>query len=195
MKKVIALSVLILLIGIVSGVRIFQINRTQDHPIIQKYELGEKIAVESDYFDNAGENAEGYSIRVLGTDILTKSEFCNRYGYQENSFMNTAYYLMVNIEINNSNNCSEENVGVYFGQFAIQNKSYYNFVNLEVTDKVLGVNGAVLSLPPKAIKNYALPFPISSEKELNDIINEDTKLVVSLFPHKNTVKLFNNIDS
>lgn len=192
MTKRIIISVLSVVLVIVYAIRVYHINSATYYPIIQKYQVGEEVPIEDDFFNTSNENMNGYSVTVLGTELLTKDEFRKKYNaFDKNILEFSDYVYLVRVRFRNATNKLGENAGINLRQYIIQNLSYINYIERDAYSYVNDFDVLSFSLRYDSDKEVVIPFGIyNGHIDVEKFITGHPELVVSLYPHKKIIKLY-----
>lgn len=80
-RMIIALSIITLLSYVT---RVIYINNNSFAPEIKTYKIGDEVLIENDFFDRSTEKMDGYSVTVLGTEMISVDKFQLKYSDYEN---------------------------------------------------------------------------------------------------------------
>ncbi|OUP50382.1 DUF5028 domain-containing protein [Lachnoclostridium sp. An181] len=106
-KRIGIAAIVCCLIGIY-GARVYAVNEDTHLylPKRQVFEKGEKVAFETDYNVSKSDMAEGYTIQVLDSKLLSAEEFFQEYDAEDMGMATHYYMVKVCVE-----NVSNEHVG------------------------------------------------------------------------------------
>lgn len=183
------ISIFLILVIIMYTARVIYINKHCIEPELIKYKIGDEAAIENDYFDNSSEKMNGYTVTVLGTEIIPMDEFKNRYNNYANE-TNSEHMYLVNVRFKNINNQYGNNTGIDLGQYILQESSYINFIDREAYSLINDFDSIQFSLRMNSEMEFILPFHIDSFYiDKNRLKKGNPQLVISLYPHKKVIEL------
>lgn len=182
-----------IIILISSGIiRYYYINKkTQDILTEKTYNIGDEVPFENDFFFNINEIANGYSITVLDTYYLTTDDFKEKYNIKDDSFLEFADYIyIIKANFYNNNNNNNEKSGISINHLILQESSFISYPDINAFMFLNEFNYTSFSLSPSQEREFLIPFGINEEFiNINQLINNETRLVVSLFPTKKMISL------
>lgn len=184
MKKVLVLLTVIIIS--VLSIKVYLLNKKAIYPISQQYKKGETVAIENNFFNSSKENMNGYSVTVIGTDIVSVNSFCEKYNVKEKEeLLRYDYIYMVKVDFQNNDNSLGENAGINIGEYMITNGAFMNYYCSEAYPYLNDFDSPMFSLRPNSNKEFIIPFAIDEEFiSLDKIKNGNSKLIVSLYPYQ-----------
>lgn len=166
-RTIIFLILLCLFVG--SGVRIYQVNHSHWLPEKQYYSVGEKVEFGTDYYMSDSEVIDGYTIQVLGSELLEEDDFFAKYHIQGKDremadYEGIQYYYVVEAKVSNSKEM-KDGIGFIPFNYLLIGKNYsvnasmstYSFVNPELPE------GSGFSLRKGEEVNVKIPYTIFPE--------------------------------
>lgn len=191
-KKIIATVILILTVFGIT-LRIFYINKKNNEYTSNKryYNIGEEVQFEKDFFFNSFEKSEGYSITVLDTSYLTVDDFKAKYSINDDSILDFADYIyMIKANFKNNSNDKETKEGVNIQQLLLQESSYISYPDNKSFEILNDFDSLAFSLDIGTEREFIIPFGIDEKYiSLKELLNNDTNLVISLYPNKKIIAL------
>lgn len=186
-----AISIFFSLIIIMYTARVIYVNKHCIQPELIKYKIGDEVAIENDYFDNSSEKMNGYTVTVLGTELIPINEFKNEYNNYANE-ISSEYMYLVNVRFKNINNQYGNNAGIDLEQYILQETSYINFIDREAYGLINGFDSIKFALRTNSEMEFVIPFGINSMYiDIEELKSGKPTLVVSLYPHKKVIELTN----
>lgn len=189
MKNRFTFLVISIIIIIAYIVRVVHINSDNISPDIITYKLGDEVPIEDDYFNSSDEKMNGYTIKVLDTEIISMEKFQT----EHSSFISDLQaenIFLVKVLVRNVDNTLESNAGINFGHYLIQEGSYINMLNRDAYPFVNKFNSLSFSLRCDSEMEFILPFNIDSQYiDVEKLKSGESTLVVSLYPHKKIIEL------
>lgn len=194
MKKLMLVFFAVVLVA-AWGVRFYLVNQNIDLPVAQVFPKGMQVPIEKDFFFDATEDMDGYTVKVLGAELLTIEEFIQR--YQAGSHAEvlgdlTDYIYEVRVSIANQDNGLVEEKGIALGLYYLKGTDYV--LSLEdVCFQSANPNmpGTSFSLQKGTSMELVLPFNVMSALTSQKHILEDPpKLQISLYPHQKLLELY-----
>lgn len=191
MKRKRVAAVLTLIIILAYTVRVYYVNSTAVAPIIQRYPMGADVAIEDDFFESSDEKMNGYTVTVLNTTLLTIDEFQEQYGkVDEYTYDILDYMLLVCVKFRNESNTLGESAGINLAQYILQEGAYITYLERDVYSYVNDFDSLAFALRFDTEKEFIIPFGINTEYiNIDRIENGTPELVISLYPHKKSIKL------
>lgn len=202
MKKLIIGLLSIVLIAIV-GVRIWSVNQDVDIPPELKYKMGEEVAIERDYFLEAYENMDGYTVTVNNAEIIPYDAYLEKYNFVEDkanpifepddfAFPEMVYDLHLTVKNTNVTEDPKEHSGIAFLNYHLTGTDFLLQISSELYEIA---NSSVdpdfmmsFRLRPDSEMDFHLPFyfapsAISTPIKVDSILKDDVYLGVSLYPN------------
>lgn len=191
MKKKVFAVVFLAAAAAACGLRINSVNSAAGYPVIQEYSVGDEVLMENDFFDSLDEAADGYSIKVTGKEILTREEFCQKYGADNDELdENSDYLYLINLNVRNINNSNGSKNGINLRHFIFQNRGYITYLDDTAYPYVNDFKDYSFCLKYNTDKDFVMPIGINADQlSISDLENGDSKLVVTLYPHKKSISL------
>lgn len=179
------------ILAITYMLRVNFVNTTLPLPVTLKYEMGAEVAIEDDFFDSSDENMNGYTVTVLGTELLTIDEFIALYEIEDSSeYDYLEYVYLVTASFRNMSNKYGEMGGINLSKYVLQKSSYITYMDIELYYMVNNVNAYSFSLNPGTKKKLIIPFGIDTAYiDVERINDEFPRLVVTEYPHKKIIEL------
>lgn len=148
------LSLILILGGIL---RFSHINKEmQIYASTEKsYNVGDEVPFEKDFFFNASEIADGYSITVLDTSYLKVNEFKERYNINDDSFFEFfEYVFMIRAKFKNNNTIASEKTGINISHLILQETSFISYPDKDTFMFLNDLDYFGFSLSPKKKENF-----------------------------------------
>ena len=186
-KKIIILSILVFVI--LWGVRFSAVNRNVDKAETILYPRGEIVPVGEDYFDYASEHMEGYTVQVLGAELVTAEEFLERYDALDrlpDLGWYTNYIYAVRVSIGNEDNPYGEEKGISLMQYQLLGPNYI----LSIEDVCFSLAnptmpGLSFALRQNTSKEILLPYAVMNwETSCEHILKDPPRLQITQYPHQ-----------
>ena len=158
----------------------------------KKYNIGDEVPFENDIFFYGDERANGYSITVLDTSYISIDEFKDKYhiSLDDTLLEFSDYVYMVRANFKNSNGNDDGRTGVNVNQLILQETSFITYPDKTAFMLLNDFDYLTFSLSPKKEREFIIPFGINKDYiNINNLINGDTRLVVTLYPNKKTICL------
>lgn len=206
MKKIlISLLCTALFVGI--GFRIWYVNKDINLPPVHTFEIGEEVVIERDIFLDEFENMDGYTVTVNNAEVITYEEFLEKHLYQESennplfekndmSFPEMVYDLHLTIKNINTTDDPNEHSGINFLNYHLIGTDFL----LQISDQLYMISNPDLEvkisegfrLHPGTEMDFHLPFyfapsSIMERIQVEDILNDDVYLAVSLYPNQKQI--------
>lgn len=206
MKKLIIIS-LVLILSIFIGIRIWQVNKDIDLPTVHSFQMGEEVAIEQNIFLDSFENMDGYTVTVNDAEIISYDQFLIKYNYQEDknnplfesndlNFPEMIYDLHLTIKNTNTSEKPNEHKGINFVNYQLIGTNFL----LQISNPMYMIanpdlNGELFEgfqLRPASEMDFQLPFyfgpsSIIDKIQVQDILDDDVYLVISLFPEQKQI--------
>ena len=193
MKNKVLIIVMAAVLIAVCVFRCYSINKELEVYATEElnYSVGEEIPFENDFFFNSGDNSNGYSVTVLDKNYMNTDEFKEKYGSDDEDLLGFSDYVyLVRINVKNISNNKGEAKGVDISRFLLQESSFICYPDKEAFFLANDFDSPGFSLSPGKEREFIIPFGIISEyNDIERLENKDTKLVISLYPHKKMVSL------
>lgn len=188
MKCKFTLLVISVVIMITYIARVVYINSDNISPDITTYKLGDEVPIEDDYFNSSEEKMNGYTIKVLDTEIISMEKFqAEHSGFVSDLQAENIFLVKVLVR-----NVDSTYGGINFGHYLIQEGSYISFLNRDAYPFVNKFGTLTFSLRTNSEMEFILPFNIDSQYiDVEKLKSGDPTVVVSLYPHKKVIELSN----
>lgn len=208
MKRMLGCIVCFVLI-ILFGVRVWYINRDIALPPVLIYEIGEEVPIEENYFlTPADGNMNGYSITVNSTEMFSYDEYLQKYGYSEDEhgalfekddllYPEMVYDLYVTVKNTNTTADPTAKSGINFHFYNLVTTDYLLQISsplYQISNSSLAEGMMSFSLRPESEMNFHLPFYFSPSGiyapiKIDEVLNDDLYLVLSLYPNQLQISL------
>lgn len=191
MKKLLLMCPVIIVI-VLCIIQIRYVNSNSKNVPVFTFNKQEEVKFNDNFFGNSNESSKGYSITVLGTDLYDIEVFKEKYNIPDQiAIDNYADYIsLVHVKIRNCNNTNGSKAGVDMQRFILQNNSFITFFSPEVYPYVNDHPDTKFSLSEGTELDFWIPFSISNDTiRFEDFDSGDSKLVISLYPQKNMIRL------
>lgn len=195
----------IILLGIIVGFRIWDVNHQIELPEVETYEIGEFVDLGSNIFLEEYEAANGYQVRVNSATLVTFEEFLEKHSLNADEVIKVEgnmdklpdYIYDLNVTFVNTNvrengcGINLENYCIYANNFSISiDAELYSFANEEKKSTSM-----MFSLQPESELDFCLPFAVVTSANNSylskEILQEqDLYLYVSLYPVQNQIKIY-----
>lgn len=190
-KIIFGIIIMILLSGYIF--RFIYINKKLKiyDSITKEYDFKETVLFENDFFYNSSESANGYSITTLDISYLKINDLKKIYKITEDpSFDNCKYIYIIKVRFKNDGNNLSENIGINIKHLILQKDSFIAYPNTTAFKLLNNFNYSGFSLSPGKEQEFMIPFVINDDfVNIDDLINGNGKLVISLYPNKKTIQL------
>ena len=192
-KKIIIVIVGIILISLFS-VRVYAINQDLDLPKTIEYKIGQEVPYGKDGTPINGSVKEGYTIKVLDSEILSKDEIVKKYKIEDEEikeFMDEYYYNVRTVFKNKSNTEGQEN-GIGLTELNLLGINYYTMIDSTVFEVINpDMPGDTFSLRVGEEKEMIVPFGIisSSHDNYEGLIKRPPKLQITGYPNRKLISL------
>lgn len=94
---------------------------------------------------------------------------------------------MIRAKFKNNNTIVSEKTGININHLILQETSFISYPD---KDTFMFLNDLGFSLSPKKEREFLIPFGINEDYiNIDELINGDTKLVVTLYPNKKKINL------
>lgn len=204
-KLLISLLSVSLFVGI--GVRIWYVNKDIDLPPVHTFEIGEEVPIEQNIFLDDFENMDGYTVTVNNAEIVSYDEFLAKYHYQESddsplfeeddmNFPEMVYDLHLTIKNTNLTEDLTEHKGINFLNYHLTGTDFL----LQISEPLYMIANPNLKteifegfrLRSETEMDFHLPFyfapsSIMERIQVEDILNDNVYLVVSLYPNQKQI--------
>lgn len=194
MKKILIIAVAVVL-AVGWGIRFYTVNKDVDKPIVQVFSKGEEVPIGQDFFDYANEDMDGYTVTVLGAELLSVQDFLQRYDATEQAEILgrfTDYIYTVRVSVANQHNPYTDQKGIALQRYALQGTDY--ILSFEDTCYQIanpGMPGASFSLRQGTNMEVTLTFDVMSKVTGIKHLSDDTpKLLITQYPHQKMITLY-----
>ena len=130
-KKKVGISIIILCLVVVFGLRFYDVNRNVKTSIIQEFSVGEVVPFGDDFNNSPDENMNGYALQVLSSEIVSVDEFNEKYNQSNEEIVDdlTEYYYLVHVSFENSNKMQDVENGVLLDLISLVGTNYYIIID------------------------------------------------------------------
>lgn len=191
-KLLIIFAILILSIG--WGIRFYIVNKDVDAPVIQVYSKGKEVPIGKDFFNYASEDMDGYTVTVLGAELLPVDDFLQKYNAEnqaEDLGIFTDYIYTVRILVANRHNQYNGEKGVALQQYVLQGTDYV--LSLEDTCYQIAnsdMPGTSFSLREGTSMEMLLTFDVISKiTSIQHLLDDSPKLMITQYPHQKMIDI------
>lgn len=173
-KRKIAAALLVGILLILYGVRVYFVNHNLPLPVVKEYKMNEIVPYEKDYFKDETQIVDGYTIQVLGRRVIDRKTFIKEYpqGEKDANDSELTALVLVKVKITNQDNKNQEssiNISdtVIIGNHIVlgMNPGSMSYVNP-------GLHSAFVNLKPGESKELTLSYgrfkDLISYQELNE---------------------------
>lgn len=179
-KYLVVLSGLLLVTG--SAIRIYEVNKEVKLPEKKYFSMNEKVEFGQDFYKSKEEMIDGYTIEVLGTELLKARDFCEKYHLTDIEYIQDRnYYYIVKTKIENENCPESEEHGIGIANLTLTGKNYivisdlemYNLINPDMPE------GVGFSLSKGKAREVLIPYEIfpenitGNEKKIEKILRDN----------------------
>ena len=189
-KRIILFLVIIIMISLYC-LRVNQLCKKEYIYHIQYYNHGEEVSLDNDFFDIKQDAPNGYSIKVLKTELISREDFMYKYNISEEAiprFYENVY--LVTAKFHNYNEILNENTGVNLTYYVLQDDEYMTYAYREVIPAINNINTFAFSLIPNSDAELIIPFFINPEYvSIQRLKNGNPTLIASLYPNKKAIYL------
>ena len=190
MKKILT-AIICALIVVGCGTKIYFVNSEGIKQEEKNYKLNEEVEFENNFFNNKADSSDGYSVTVLGSEIVDREQFKKDHDINEDIGIELIdYFCLVKVKFANVSNKNGSRSGISIMHFILQNEDYITFPNKIVYPLVNKSDNLNFSLDEDSSAEIVIPFAILND----DITAENFKdgspqLVISLYPTKKAIAL------
>ncbi len=193
MKKIIKVILPIIML-LVLNLRIYMVNNKAEKSISEKITKGDIAQIGDNYFETDDEMMNGYSVKVLDSEIVKADEYLEKFGHSidEQMYSDLEYYYIVSVSIRNDDNQYVGEKGIDFGRWYLQGDDYI----LRVEDFAYSlcnttVGGSLsISLRENSEMTFILPFYMfSGTHSFKKISANAPELVITDYPVKLTMEM------
>ena len=187
---IVSISILSVLLVCIWAIKIRDTNSKAYNVREEIYDSNDYVALNGNYFFEAIEKTDGYSIKLNSVEIEDYDAFYNSYNREAPSYngVSPKHIVMINVTVKNDSNTDG---CLPFKGFGVYNGALYIPIDFEALNMIdPKINGSsVLQL--KENSEVTLSFPFSAmpldeavnSNKLNDVLeNEDLYLCVCEFP-------------
>jgi hypothetical protein len=193
MKKILWI-VLIAILATGWGIRFYFVNKDVDIPIVQRFPKGEDVAIGKDFFDRSDEDMDGYTVKVLGSELLPVKDFLKRYdaeGQVDTLGIFTDYIYVVPVSIANETNPHGDKKGIAARYYCLQGTDY--ILSLDDTCFMLAnpkMPGSSFSLRKGTRMDMLLTFEVLSRTtSIQHLKDDPPSLLITQYPHQKMIRL------
>lgn len=186
------LFVLVLLVSILIGIRIYYVNTNAVITPTKVYAQDKWVALAGDFQEQRLENTEGYSIKVEKAEFITYSSLVTAHGETE-EYLEEAWRPneLVLLTMNVKNEGNEEGY-LFLFDFFLQAENYVLKPELDLWRLIQPEGGGNMSVKLKPDSSYTLivPYaPTPADEDYGNFITEKREyyLVVSRYPVKKVI--------
>lgn len=199
MKKFIIISCSLVLIFVL-GFRIYNVSQEAIVAEEKIHEFNEEVDLGKNYFHSSEEIAEGYTITVLDSEILTLEDYTDKYDFDpsyinknENASFPVTHIYEVKVKLKNVSNDYAGEQGINFGQYALLGVDYRLGLDFDAYAMSNPTMEGSLGVSVKKADEFEfiLPFAISNYSGfMKHILSSDTPfLQVTQYPVSNLLKI------
>lgn len=190
LKKLILFACIGLLIGWCA--RVYYLYTNSEKATIQIINKGTKVPMGKDFFDMENNQANGYSVKVLKSQILSRNEFLKKYNQKQNALLpNVEYLYLVKVTFYNDGNSLGEGGGMNLMPFLLCGTNYalpidspsYFILNPKIP-------GLSFSLRQQTNMTVTIPFAVYTSSNSYQLIKSNVpKLLISEYPTEKLLKI------
>lgn len=200
--------VILFLVSIFIGLRIYILNKKVEYPKTVIWKIGEEVNLERNYFYDIFEICEGYSVCVNEAELLEYDDFRKKYHYgedEEKKFSQFNYRFPdmvydVTVTIKNKNKETKE-TGINFYNYNLCASDYILSVDsylYELANAEKKSQSMMISLQPESELVFHLPYSIEIDSpdsylDKNALQTEDLYLLLSMYPVQNQILISREI--
>lgn len=198
-KKVYLISVIIIIVCVVWGIRFCYLNSHAQMPVIETYQMNEVVEYDDNFFNRSREARKGYSIEVKGAKIVSYEEFEKENGIilTENSSESYSPAFVADIEITIYNNGTEnEECGIDLFNTLLTTSCIRMSIDLDLWNSLYPQLGGsyTFRLRENSSMDFHLPYIVENEMDAqmadyDYLINEQCYLNISLYPVKKRINV------
>ncbi len=195
MMKKIAAIVIAVCLAAGWGIRVYHVNRNLKKSVVKVYDKGQVVPIGKDFFDKSTEDMDGYTVKVLDSELVSSKDFLTRYKERSGLLGKDVDYLyVIKIAVKNEYNMRGEETGIDLFQYMLQGTDYVlriNDIAYKLTMPNMDGNLAFSLRRGKEPMEFILPFEVMTRSYTTvDHLKADTpKLVVSQYPNKKMLKI------
>ena len=176
------------------ALRVCSVNSDLNLPEKIVYPFGETVPIEKDYFDYESEDMDGYSVRVLGSELMTAEEFLARYNASNRLSElggSSDYVYAVEVSVTNSYNPYTGEKGISLLLYNLVGKNYILTIDGICFDASNPhMPGPSFSLQQNACITIVLPFIASAwQNDYDDLLENPPMLQITQYPHQKLLKI------
>ena len=194
MKKILII-VIAAVLAVGWGLRFYTVNKDVDAPIVQIFPKGEEVPIEKDFFNYADEEMDGYTVTVLGAELMTAKDFLKKYDASDQADILgnfTDYIYTVRVCVANRHNPHTGEKGISLQQYVLQGTDYV--LSLEDSCYQLAnpdMPGTSFSLKEGTGMELTLTFDVMSRTTGIKHLEDDVpKLLITQYPHQKMIEIF-----
>ncbi|WP_100066081.1 DUF5028 domain-containing protein [Miniphocaeibacter massiliensis] len=192
-KKIIILVIGVLLISLFS-VRVYAINKYLDIPKTVEYEKGEVVPYGKDGTPIDGDVKDGYTVKVLESEIVSKQDLIKKYKIEEEGIENILgeYFYNVRIIFKNESNKEGQENGIGLLQLNLTGINYYAMMDSLVFEFMNpDMPGDSFSIKEGEEVEVVVPFGIipSSHDTYEGLLKNPPKLQITGYPNRKLISV------
>lgn len=198
-KRVYLISAIILIVGVVWGIRFWYLNSHAQMPVIETYQMNEVVEYDDNFFNRSREARKGYSIEVKSAKIVSYEEFEKENGIilTENSSESYSPAFVADIEVTIYNNGTEnEECGIDLFNTLLTTSCIRMPIDLDLWNSLYPQLGGsyTFRLRENSSMDFHLPYIVENEMDAqmadyDYLINEQCYLNISLYPVKKRINV------
>ena len=171
-------------------IRVSNLNDNTYFPDETIYNIGEEVELNEDFFNTSTENSDGYTLKVIDSEIYSIDDFIVKYNVKNNNIKCFDYVYVVKANFKNISNDKIGEAGINLSHYILQETSYITLMENDILSIVNNFDQNSFSLYLNSEKEIMIPFAISKKGiDIEHLINGKLQLVVSLYPNKKVIKL------
>ena len=195
---ILILSVFCVLFLFLWGLNCYKVNSKAYRQKIEYYPIGEFVDFDGNFFFDANEKTNGYSIKVNSMDIVDYSKLFHEYGRElsvPSNYPIPDSVVLLDVTVKNEGNSEG---CLPFSGFSIYHDSLQIPIDFEILNMIDSKIDGSTALKLKTDSESSLTLPFSAmpldeainPKQINEILkNEELILCVCEFPTRNLVSL------
>ncbi len=186
--------IIFLLIGVclicLFAIRVYFVNRDVPSQVVKEYAKGETVPFGNDYTTSSEQIIDGYTIKILDSEILSVSNFRKKYHLTEEDlngqYAFTEAYYVVKTQFANVDNQAGEKMGISLLNLMLVGKNYMVMFSAPPYQK-LNPNmpiGGGFSLRPGTDMTVYITYPIISGNtpDISELRKHPPKLQITAYP-------------
>lgn len=162
-KKKYGVAVVVLIIFLCVGLRIYVVNINNPKIPVENYQMGDTVMITKAYTQDSDNPRDGYTVKVLGAELMTVNDFMKKYDVNSELINESMvkYYYLVSIVMGNTGNTGEKGSGISILSFSLLGTIYniipspdiFNLINSDMP-------GEAFALRPQTEMEMIIPFEI-----------------------------------